>query len=43
MHKYAQLKKYHNDRQIKVYIYDFMCVDPETMPAEDYFPDTIFC
>ena len=34
--KYAKLKRFHHDRPLKVYIYDFMYIDPQTMPAEDY-------
>ena len=40
MDKYSLLKRFHNERQLQVYMYDFMCVDLDTMPVEDYFPDT---
>ena len=44
MDKYAQLKTFHHDRQLQVYMYDFMYVDTKTIPVEDYFPATkIFC
>ena len=31
------MKMYHYDRYIKVYIYDFMYDNTETMAEEDYF------
>ena len=34
------MKRFHNDRQIQVYMYAFICVKPETIPEEDNFPDT---
>ena len=37
MNRYLQLKRSHHDCQLEVYIYAFTYVDPETMPAEDYF------
>ena len=37
MDKYAQLKRFHNDLQLQVYMYAFMYVDPETMPVKDNF------
>ena len=40
MYKYAQLKMFHLDRQLQVYMYDFMYVDPDAISVEDYFPDT---
>ena len=40
MHKYAQLNGFNHDLKLQVYMYCFMYVDPETMPAEDHFPDT---
>ena len=40
MDKYAQLNMFHYDHRLQVYIYDFIYVDPETMPAEDHFPAT---
>ena len=39
MYKYAQLKRFHPNQGIQVYMYDFMYADPEKMPAEDHFPD----
>ena len=38
--KNALMKRFHNDRQIQVYMYAFICVKPETIPEEDNFPDT---
>ena len=38
--KYAQLNIIHHDRQLQVYMYDFIYVDPNTMPPEENFPDT---
>ena len=40
MDKYTQLKRFHHDLWIKVYMYAFMFVDPETIPVEDHFPAT---
>ena len=37
MNKYAQLKRCHCDRQLQVYMYAFMYVNPKTMPIEDHF------
>ena len=37
MDKYVLLKSFHHDRQLEVYMYAFMYVDPNTMPVEDYF------
>ena len=37
MDKYAQLKRFHHDLQLKVYMYAFMYVDPETVPGEGNF------
>ena len=34
------MKKFHNDRQIQVYMYDFMYVYTETIPEEIYSLDT---
>ena len=38
MYKYAQLKRFHSDRRLKVYMYDFMYVDTQTIPMKNYFP-----
>ena len=38
--KYAQIKSFHYDYQLQVYMYNFMYVDPETMAEEEYFPST---
>ena len=35
MDKYVQLKMFNHDCQIQVYIYNFIYVDPETMPVEN--------
>ena len=43
MDKYAQLERFHNFRQLQVYMYDFMYVDPETNTVEDHFPDKKVC
>ena len=40
MDKYSQLKRFHHDRQLQAYMYDFMYVDTETMPVEDHFTAT---
>ena len=40
MNKYAILKRFHSDRRLKVYMYDFMYVNPDSIPVEDYFPET---
>ena len=34
MDKYTQLKMFHRDLQLQVNMYDFMCVDTETIPVE---------
>ena len=40
MDKYAQMKSFHRGSRLQVYMYAFMYVDPETMPAEDHVPST---
>ena len=40
MYKYAQLKMFHHDCRIKVYIYYFISVDPKIVLVEDNFPGT---
>ena len=40
MDEYAQLKRFHRDFWLQVYIYAFIYVDPNTMPVEGYFPAT---
>ena len=40
MYRYAKLKRFCRDRQLQVYMYVFMYVDPETIPEGKYFPDT---
>ena len=40
MDKCVQKKRFYRDRRLQVYMYDFMCVDPGTIPEEEYFPDT---
>ena len=40
MDKYAQLKKFRRERRPQVYMYALKHIDPETIPVEDYFPDT---
>ena len=34
------MESFNHDCNIRVYIYTFMYVHLETMPAEDHFPDT---
>ena len=42
MVKYAQIKKFHRECRLQVYMYSFMYVDPEAI-LEDYrFPATRF-
>ena len=38
IYKYSQLKIFHSDDQLQVYMYAFMYVDPETFSVEDHFP-----
>ena len=38
--KYAQMKRFHYELQLQVYMHDFMYVYPETISKEDYFPAT---
>ena len=40
MDKYSQLKRFHHDLRLQVYIYAFMYVDPAKIPVEDHFTDT---
>ena len=40
MDKYAQMKMFHYECHIQVYMYDFIHADPETMSEEDYFLGT---
>ena len=40
MGKSAQLKRFHHDCRLQVYIYSFVYVDPETMPVGYHFPAT---
>ena len=40
MDKYAQLKCFHYERQLQVYMYAFMYVDTEKMTVEDNFTST---
>ena len=39
MKEYAQIKMYHNNQFFKVYMYDFMNVDPDTMEEGDYYTE----
>ena len=43
MDRYAQLKRFYHDRQLQVYMYVIIYVDPMTITVEKYFPDTCFC
>ena len=38
MNKYAQMKRFHHDCRLRVYMYYFVYVNPETMPVEYHFP-----
>ena len=40
MDKYEKMMSFHHDHQLQVCMYDFMYVDPETMPVEDHLPAT---
>ena len=42
MYRYAKLKRFCRDRQLQVYMYVFMYVDPKTMAEEEYFPAATF-
>ena len=38
MDTYSQLKRFHCDCRLQLYMYYFMYVDTETIPVKDYFP-----
>ena len=38
--KYTLMNTFHHDCWLQVYMYDFMYIDTDTIPVEDYFPDT---
>ena len=38
--KYAQIKRFHHDSWLQLYIYAFMYVDTENIPEDDYLPAT---
>ena len=40
MDKCVQLKRFHRDHRLQVYMYAFMYVDIETIPVENRFPAT---
>ena len=40
MHSYAQLKCFHHGLRLQVYMYNFMYVDPDTIPVQDRFTAT---
>ena len=40
MYNYARLKRFHHDFRLQFYMYAFMYVDPQTIPAGDHFPST---
>ena len=40
MDKYAQLRRFRHEHQLQVYMYAFIYAYPDTMPVEDYFPNT---
>ena len=41
MDKYAQLNRLHHDRQLQVYMYSFMYVDPQKIPVKENFVATL--
>ena len=41
MDKYAQLNRLHHDRQLQVYMYYFMYVDPQKIPVKETFVATL--
>ena len=42
MDKYAQIKRFHYDRQLQVYMDAFIYVDSDTTEEEEYLPYTKF-
>ena len=38
--KYALMKRFQSDRQLQIYMYAFVYIDPETISETEYFPDT---
>ena len=40
MDKHKQLKLFHHNRQLQVYMYNFMCVDTETIPVKEHLTAT---
>ena len=40
--KYAQIKRFHYERWLQVYMYDFMYVDPEKMKEDEYYHTQIY-
>ena len=34
MEKYAQMKRFHHDLRLQIYMYDLMYLDPATMSEE---------
>ena len=43
MDKYSIQKIFHHNLLLHVYMYDFMYVNTETIPVEEYFLDTKTC
>ena len=43
MDKYAQLKGFHHNFELQVYMYPFKYFYPEIIPVEDYFLATKTC
>ena len=37
MDRFSQIKKFHHDCRLQIYMYAFMYIDPEKMVEEDYF------
>ena len=38
MDKYAQLKRFHHDHSLQLYMYTFMYVDTDTISVDKKFP-----
>ena len=38
MDRYTQLKRFHHERRLQVYMYDFMYIGPRKMQVEDHHP-----
>ena len=40
MYKYEQMKRFHHDQRLQVYMYAFIYFYPDIMPVGEHFPDT---